>query len=152
MTQGTIVAICIAPSAGAPMTEVSAVDAIAGEGLAGDRYGAAQGSFSRGEIGRRQVTLINGQFFAGTPFTYADTRRNLVAANVELMDLIGREFDVGGARMIGLRYCDPCERPSKLSGKPGFRMAFFDRGGLVASVMTSGRITVGDPIVPGRRL
>jgi hypothetical protein len=151
MARGTVVAICIAPVAGAALTQAPSVEARAGEGLTGDRYGAAEGSFSRGEKGNRQVTLINALFFKGTHFEFTDSRRNLVTSGVELMDLIGREFDVGAARLLGVKYCDPCDRPSKLSGKAGFRDAFFDRGGLVASIIKSGRIAVGDAVIPGPR-
>lgn len=144
-----VVAICICPVAGEPMQIVQEVEAIAGFGLKGDRYSTGNGSFNRGSQGNRQVTLINGIFFKGTDFNFVDSRRNIVTMGVELMWLIGREFQIGNAHFRGLKYCDPCNRPSKLSGKnKSFKEEFFDRGGIIAEVIESGTIRLGDPIIP----
>lgn len=149
MSNGVVVAICIAHVARSPMTRVNAVEAIAGQGLKGDRYCTGEGSFNKEEVGRRQVTLINALFFKGSGFDYIDTRRNIVTRDVELMSLIGKEFQIGGARMRGVKYCDPCLRPSQSSGEGrSFKEAFFDRGGLIAEVLEGGLIKVKDPIVP----
>ena len=149
MADGRIVAICISPAKGEPMREVRQVRAIEGMGLEGDRYALGEGSFNQGQIGRRQVTLINGVFFPGSGFEFVDSRRNLVTVGVELMWLIGREFDVGEARLRGVKYCDPCKRPSRLLGKTvSFDHVFHDRGGLVAEVVRGGLIRVDDAIVP----
>lgn len=145
---GSVVAIYICPVAGEPMQYVSKAEAIAGCGLKGDRYCVGEGSFNRGNIGKRQVTFMNRPFLVGSGFKYADTRRNIITVGVELMWLIGREFQIGDARMRGVKYCDPCERPSKLSGKPGFKKAFHDRGGLVAEVLEGGMIEWGNQIIP----
>lgn len=68
---------------------------------------------------------------------------------VELMWLVGREFRIGDARFRGVKYCDPCKRPGKLSGNVNsFQEKFFDCGGLVAEVLEGGVIRVGDSIVP----
>lgn len=149
MPNGRVEAIFIAPAAGAPMQQVREVMAIAGRGLEGDRYAAVQGSYSKGELGRRQVTLINGIFFPGTDFDYAQSRRNIVTLGVELMWLIVREFWVGAALFRGKKYCEPCPRPSKLSGKSGsFETAFHDKGGLVAEILEGGLICEGDELIP----
>lgn len=146
---GTVVAIFIAPAKGEPMQEVQEVEAIAGVGLKGDRYAAGEGSYNRGSPGRRQVTLISGIFFEGSGFEYADSRRNIVTMGIELMWLIGREFQIGTARFRGVKYCDPCGRPSTLSGKErSFKEAFFDRGGLIAEVIGGSVIRKGDRIIP----
>jgi hypothetical protein len=147
---GTVAAICICPVAGGAMQQVDKVKAIAGHGLEGDRYASGQGSFNKREgLGVRQVTLINGQFFPGSGFDVTDSRRNIVTEGVELMWLIGREFQIGTARFRGLEYCDPCMRPSKLAGKQlSFKEAFFDRGGLIAEIIEDGLICVGDAVIP----
>lgn len=146
---GHVVAIYICPTAGGEMQSVQEVDALAGQGLKGDRYAAGEGSFNRGKQGNRQVTLINGIFFEESGFDFADTRRNIVTLGVELMWLIGREFTIGEARFRGVKYCDPCDRPSRLTGKKtSFKNTFLDRGGLVAEVVTDGVIKVGDSVIP----
>jgi len=148
MVNGNVVTICISPVAGGKMEEVEVVEAIAGAGLAGDRYSTGEGSFNRKRQGKRQVTLINAIFFKDSGFEYTDSRRNIVTHGVELMWLIGREFQIGRARFLGQHYCDPCLRPSHLSGKKQkFLEVFLDRGGLVAEIIESGTIKKGDPII-----
>lgn len=147
--KGIVRVICIGSVAGGSMQEVSSVEAIAGQGLKGDRYSTGEGSFNKGKQGSRQVTLMNSIFFEDSGFEFRDSRRNLFVEGVELMWLIGREFQIGTARFRGVKYCDPCQRPSKLSGKTkSFQQTFFDRGGLVAEVIESGVINIGDDVVP----
>ncbi len=142
-----VIAIFISPAAGKPMQQVEEVKAIAGRGLEGDRYYKGEGSFGQ-VIGKRQVSLINAAFFPGSGFYYIDCRRNIITAGVELMWLIGREFEIGTVKMRGLKYCDPCMRPSKLSKKEvSFKEAFHDRGGLIAEIIESGKIRTGSQIV-----
>jgi MOSC domain-containing protein YiiM len=64
------------------------------------------------------------------------------------MALVGKEFMIGGVRMRGVKYCDPCDRPDKLSKKIGFRERFSDRGGLIAEIINDGIIRLGDLVVP----
>ncbi len=153
MATGTVAAICICPSAGAEMQSVQEVEAIAGQGLKGDRYSTGEGSFNKGAKGRRQVTLINGIFFEGSSFEYIDSRRNIITFGVELMWLIGRDFQIGTAKFRGVKYCDPCTRPNKLGGEKlkdarPFKDVFYDRGGLLAEVIEDGIIKVGDAVIP----
>jgi hypothetical protein len=149
MAHGTVVGLFVSPEAGAPMQSVGGVLAIVGEGLSGDRYAKGRGSFNIGKQGRRQVTLINARFVDGSGFDYFETRRNIVVKDVELMDQIGHEFRIGEALLHGVKYCDPCMRPSKLSGKSlSFRDTFQDSGGLVAEVVEGGFIAVGHFIIP----
>ncbi len=146
---GTVLQICICPEAGAPMEEVVEVEAIACEGLKGDRYATGEGSFNRGRRGNRQITLMNTLFFEDSGFEFKESRRNIFVEGVELMWLIGREFKIGSATLYGVKYCDPCQRPSKLSNNSrSFQEAFFDRGGIIAEVIESGIIKIGDPVIP----
>ncbi len=146
---GIVKAIYICPIAGEPMHEVKEVEAIAGQGLKGDRYSTGEGSFNKGKQGIRQVTLMNTIFFDGSGFGFQNSRRNIFIEDVELMWLIGREFQIGTAKFRGVKYCDPCNRPSKLSGKTkSFKETFFDRGGLIAEIIEGGLIRVGDLVIP----
>ncbi len=143
MPRGKVVAIYICPTAGAPMQPVTEVEAIAGVGLKGDRYCTGKGSWNKGEVGKRQVTLMNARFFDRSGFYPADSRRNIFTDDVELMALIGTEFWIGSTVLRGVEYCAPCDRPDNLSGSIGFRQAFQDCGGLVAEVIVSGIIRRG---------
>ena len=131
------------------MQQVQEVKAIVGQGLEGDRYATGEGSFNKGKLGNRQVTLMNAIFFKESGFEFEDSRRNIFVEGVELMWLIGKEFQIGTARFRGVKYCDPCTRPSTLSGKSiSFKEMFFDRGGLIAEVIEGGDIKTGNQLIP----
>lgn len=146
---GTVVTICISPVAGQPMRKVKRVMAVSGAGLEGDRYCTGQGSFNKkGGVGKRQVTLMNVAFFERSGFKYVHSRRNIFVKNVELMYLIGKEFQIGAARFRGIKYCEPCDRPSGLiKHLKSFEETFLDGGGLVAEILEGGEIKVGDPVI-----
>ena len=150
--KGVVKAICTSRVAGEPMQEMPEALAIADQGLYGDRYATGDGSFNKGNQGNRQVTLMNAVFFGGSGFQFNESRRNLLVEGVELMWLIGREFQIGSACFRGIKYCDPCQRPSRLSGNAmRFQEVFLDRGGLIAEVIETGLIKVGDEVVPPPR-
>lgn len=147
MQTGKVISICIGQTAGAKMEEVQEVIAEAGNGLVGDRYYGGNGSFNKYEAGKRQVTFMNAMFFEGSGFSFVDSRRNIFLNGVELMDLIGKDFTVGEVTFRGVKYCDPCNRPNTLAGiKKSFRETFFDRGGLVAEIISNGTIRISDKV------
>ena len=74
------------------------------------------------------------------------TRRNIVTRGVPLIDLLDREFVIGGVVMRGLRLFEPCGHLEKVSKIPGIFRALEHRSGLKASILSDGVIRVGDPI------
>jgi hypothetical protein len=156
MFQGHVVAIFVAPAAGAPMEARGRVDAVAGAGLTGDRYATDTGTYSGTRIddALRAVTLIEreaivaAQTEAGIPLDEGETRRNLVTVGVPLNHLVGQEFTVGPVRMRGVNLSEPCAYLEGLT-RVGVRGALIHRGGLRAEILSGGPIGVGDRIVPG---
>jgi hypothetical protein len=145
-----VINIFICPTAGEPMQRVPSVRAIAGAGLEGDRYAIGAGSFNKGEEnrGKRQVTLIHARFFERSTFKPIESRRNILVDNMELMWTIGREFRLGAALIRGVKYCDPCDRVSRLANKrASFKLEFQDCGGLIAEIVEGGLIIPGDSII-----
>lgn len=148
-----VVSIFIAPNEGLEMQQVVYVTALAGKGLEGDRYAEGKGVWSKTRPKIRHVSLIAQEAIQAAnsealeSFSAEDTRRNIVTQGVDLNSLVGRTFWVGGVEMRGTELCHPCERPSKLSDKEGFKDAFVNRGGLRAEIMNDGEIKIGDPIV-----
>lgn len=151
MWQGILEEIWIAPTAGAPMQAVDSVEAISGQGLAGDRYFQKVGTFSYKEGPDREVTLIDAEIletFAteyGITFGPADARRNLVTRGVPLNDLMDQVFVVGDVQLKGLRLCEPCDYLQKLTGQavlPGL----VHRGGLRAQILNGGTLRRQDAI------
>jgi MOSC domain-containing protein YiiM len=148
-----LVAIFVAPSEGAPMEARAAIEAIAGVGLAGDRYAIGAGKYSGAGRGARDVTLIEREAVdavraedGGVPVTEAETRRNLVTEGVALNHLVGRTFRVGGVLLRGVKLAEPCVYLEQVTGREGVRAAFVHRGGLRAEILDGGELRVGDAI------
>ena len=152
--EGAVVALFIAPEAGAPMQAVEAARAVPGRGLEGDRYFEARGSFSRWPGPHRDVTLIAEEALAemareaGVTLAPEASRRNVLVRGVPLNDLIKQTFAVGEVRMEGLRLCQPCKYLARISGVPSVLPGLIKRGGLRARILDEGVIHVGDTIRP----
>ena len=155
---GNVLYIFVCSEKKEPMIGVRSIEVIAGRGLKGDRYERGIGAFSKSRDVVRHVTVIALEAVdeANIPlhrkFLPGETRRNIVTVGIapdDLNSLIGRTFTVGGVTMRGVELCDPCERPSAPSGKPGFALAFKNRGGIRAEVISGGIINIGDAIIVG---
>ena len=112
LTEARLVGIHICGRAGELPHALPQVRVIPGRGLAGDRYAAGIGTFSE-RPGKRDVTLIEAEVLenyrseTGKELSAAESRRNLLTRGVRLNELVGREFQVGGVRMRGLRLREP---------------------------------------------
>src|SRR5262245_23327479 len=147
---GRLLAIAIAPQAKGAMENVASIEAVAGEGLRGDRYGAGVGAaqFQGRRKPENEVTLIaseaieaaNGEF--KLTIEHLETRRNLLTEGVPLNDLVGKTFRVGAVQLKGLELCEPCGYLEKRTFA-GIKAALKRRGGLRCCVLQGGSIRVG---------
>ena len=143
--------IHIAPAEGAPTVEVREVRAVEGSGLEGDRYFVGAGKMSKRNEPEREITLIESEAIAAAAHDYrlelgmGDSRRNVVTRGVPLNHLVGRDFNVGEARLRGIKLCDPCGYLEGLT-KDGVRKALANRGGLNAQILSGGMIRAGDEV------
>lgn len=150
---GRVLEIHIAPGAGEETRCVPGVEAVAGRGLAGDRYASRTGSRSASQ-GARDVTLIEIEAFwelfgsTGINLYPGMMRRNIVTEGVRLESLIGREFTIGPVRLLGLRTCPPCHRLVQKLGMPCLLKEMARSGGIYAKILEGGPLRVGDAIVP----
>ena len=100
----------------------------------------------------KAVTLIEEETLQiaaaelGTEMFADKTRRNIVTRGVPLIDLLHREFVIGGVIMRGLRLFEPCGHLEKISKVAGIFRALEHRSGLKAAILSDGVIRVGDPI------
>ena len=152
---GPLEAIHLADREAGPMRAVAAVDAIAGVGLAGDRYALPlEGRDPTDEV--REVTLVEAEQIewlaaeTGIALEPGATRRNLTTRGVRLNDLVGRTFRVGDIRIQGVELCEPCAHMQEMVGRPVLR-PLVHRAGLRARLLDSGELRVGDPIVTDGR-
>jgi MOSC domain-containing protein YiiM len=145
-----VIAIYIGPRTGAPMLSTPSVQALAGQGLEGDRK-CRKADGTKPPDPAREVTLIESEALEaleredGIGLDPSQTRRNLVTRDVPLNHLVGREFRVGSVPLRGLRLCEPCGHLESLT-RPGVKAALTHRGGLRAQLLGDGEIRVGDPV------
>jgi MOSC domain-containing protein YiiM len=150
MWSGKLESIHIADAAKAPMQAISQVLAIPGVGLDGDRYALKQGTFYKPEP-EFELTLIEAEAVEAMAREYritiavGDARRNLVTRDVPLNHLVGREFEIGGVKVRGIRLCEPCSVLESLTGQPVIK-GLRHRGGLRAQILSEGTIRVGDAV------
>jgi len=131
------------------MSSLTSVEALAGIGLAGDRYAEAKNR--RGPD--YEVTLIESENIeaftrtTGRELTPEMPRRNIVTTGVRLNDLLGRRFSVGRAVFEGLELCEPCSLFARRTY--GEVIPFFrGKGGLRVRIVSGGMLSVGDLVSP----
>lgn len=155
-TNGIVEAIHTAPEAGADMQSKDEVEAVAEQGLKGDRYFKREGSWS-GEEGRplpaedRALTLFEAEALEiierdeGIDLEPADHRRNITTRGIAIDHLLDKRFRIGEAVCEGVEICEPCAYLESLTEK-GVLRALIHRGGLNVRITGSGTIRVGDSI------
>jgi hypothetical protein len=74
---GVVAAILVAPEREAPLHRVDSVEAIAGSGLAGDRYAKGIGTFNATGRGY-ELTLVEADALADVDLSWEQARRNIV--------------------------------------------------------------------------
>ncbi len=149
----TVEAICITPDGSTAMQQLESVEAIAGVGLAGDRYARGVGFYSSWptDPGAREVTLIEAETLdtlraSGIELAASEHRRNLTVRGVRLAELLGTRFAVGNVVLEGIRDCPPCVHLEEMTGKQQLVKALATTGGLRARIVVGGTIRVGDAI------
>jgi MOSC domain-containing protein YiiM len=96
-THGEVARIFVASERGSPMQSLASVEALADQGLRGDRYSQPKNS----QAPDNQVTLIeleNIEAFTRSTdlaLTPEMPRRNIVTRGIRLNDLCGKRFRVG---------------------------------------------------------
>jgi hypothetical protein len=141
---GTVAAILTTPDAEAPLSRVDEAEALAGRGLAGDRYAASRGTFSAPGRGY-ELTLVEAEVLDEIELSWEEARRNIVTRGISLNGLVGRRFRIGSVECIGRRLAEPCAHLEKLA-RPGLLRPLVHRGGLRADITKSGVIRLGDEI------
>ena len=148
--RGTLVAIFIADDAGGAMRRVQEVEAVAGVGLAGDRYAMGRGHWKRTDA--CQVTLVTEEDLrqaerrGGLSFADGQHRRNLVVRGIPLDAFRRRRVRIGEALLAFHRLRPPCGYLERL-GEPGTAKALGKGAGIGLSVVEGGVLRVGDPVL-----
>ena len=154
MADGWIEEILLSPTAVALPRSLPRARAVAGRGLAGDRYHAGTGTWSNYPVQTgTDLTLIEAEVLEAAGLPGPDARRNLVTRGIRLNELVGQEFMVGDVRLRGVELCEPClglGRALASARLPAANVVKWlsHRAGLRADVLSSGVIARGAKITP----
>jgi len=150
----TVSAIYLSAEASQAMQAVDSVEALAGQGLAGDRYAERRGFWQATDA--CQVTLIGADDLhraaRGRPQGLRDKldsghhRRNLVVEGIKGRDLEGRTFRIGEAVFAYQKPRPPCGHLDQIEGA-GLCKALGRHSGICLRVVEGGMVRVGDTIV-----
>ena len=149
--QGRVKEIFIAPTSAQAMVAVPNVRAFADRGLEGDRF--YRDSWNAVKRSDKAVSLIEDEVLEvagkeiGVDAIGILTRRNIVTRGVPLIELLGREFTIGGVRMRGIRLFEPCGHLVAVTKIPAIFKALEHRSGLKAAVLSDGEIQIGDAVM-----
>jgi MOSC domain-containing protein YiiM len=149
--QGVVISMHVAATGAAPMRSITSVQAVAGQGLEGDRYFSKLGTYSNEPGSGREVTLIEIEAIEGLRRDYqielgaGQVRRNIVTRGIPLNHFVEKKFKIGDVILRGTRLCEPCAHMEKLTVKGAMR-GLIHRGGLRAEIVKGGTIRVGDAI------
>lgn len=146
--RGVVTWIGLRPARREAVQVVEAVEAVPGQGLAGDRFrGRASGA------GKRQVTLIQAEHLpviaslvGRDDINPALLRRNIAVRGINLLALKDKCFKIGEALFETTGLCHPCSRMEEAFRDGGYN-AVRGHGGITARVLEGGWIRVGDEVV-----
>jgi MOSC domain-containing protein YiiM len=123
-----------------PAIEVAAIECVAGRGIEGDRY------FNHRQDYKGQITFFALEVFDQLcralevqDCSPSSVRRNVMTRDVDLNELIGKEFEVQGVRFYGTQECRPCYWMDRAI-TPGAEEFLKGRGGLRARILTDGTL------------
>jgi MOSC domain-containing protein YiiM len=138
---------------GQPLHSVEAIELVEARGISGDTRYFGRLSRDTGQPSRRQVTLIEREQIAehasalslsGIP--PGAVRSNIETTGVNLIALLGSEIEIGEAVLRLYAPRDPCAKMDVIC--QGLRARMLDRRqGVLAEVVRSGKVRVGDRIV-----
>lgn len=136
------------------MQNTEFIDAVAGRGIVGNPRYFDRVSRTTGKPTRRQISLIEREQIAEHAAALGlesiqpgAVRANIETQGVNLVTLVGRQIQIGEAVLLLYEPRLPCSKMDAVCA--GLRALMADnRQGVMAEVIQSGRIKVGDCIRP----
>jgi MOSC domain-containing protein YiiM len=144
--EGRVEGIYVTSEHGELPQPVDSARAVAGRGLEGNRY------FYDDAPPGRALTLIAAEAVEamerehGLSLEARETRRNVVTRDIDVNELVGKRFRIGGVECQGIELCEPCTDLQAMT-KPGVIKGLAHRGGLNADILSDGEISIGDAVV-----
>ncbi len=146
--EGRIKAIFISKSRNGILEFPEAVTVVAGKGIENDRYFEDANRKSRD----CEITFIESETIEAYNACHAvkidpwQPRRNILTQGIALNDLVGKRFSINGCVFEGVEICEPCELLRERTRKDAIKW-FQGKGGLRASVLTGGRVELGNKLI-----
>jgi MOSC domain-containing protein YiiM len=145
------------PEPGQSLQSVETFEVVEAKGVTGDARYFGRLSRDTGQPSRRQVTLIEREQIAEhaaalglSAIAPGAVRSNIETAGINLIALLGREVEIGEAVLYLYAPRDPCAKMDAIC--QGLRARMMDkRQGVLAEVIRSGTVRVGDRILLHRR-
>ena len=126
------------PKAKEPMVPSPSLLLIEGLGIEGDHHARPRSS--------RQVLLMAEENCEAFGLAPGEVRENIVTRGLDLQSLpAGTRLEIGGAALEITKDCEPCSFIDGL--RQGLRSRMIGRRGMLARVLRSGQIRVGDEIL-----
>ncbi len=127
-----------------PLRETARIECLAGHGIRGDRFFDYRDDY-KGQITffSREVFDELSRHFSLTNKSPAILRRNVIVSGIDLMELIGLDFELQGLRFRGTAHCKPCYWMDTAVA-PGAEQFLAGRGGLRARILSDGWLRIGD--------
>jgi MOSC domain-containing protein YiiM len=126
------------PASKHPMTEIEAVECVAGRGLRGDRFFGYRPEY------KGQLTLFSAEVLAALRAEFAlpglsgaALRRNILVDGLDLAACIGQKFSLQDVELEGMEECRPCYWMNEAVA-PGAEDWLRGRGGLRCRVQGTG--------------
>ena len=139
---------------GAALQAVEAIELVADQGIQGDQRYFGRRSKLTGQPTHRQVTLLEREQIAEhaaamglQSIAPGAVRSNIETIGINLISLLGQEVEIGTAVLLLHSPRDPCAKMDAIC--QGLRTRMMNRRqGVLAQVVRSGTIRVGDAICP----
>jgi len=133
---------------------ISSMELVAEKGIKEDRRYFGRISRGTGKPARRQVTLIEREQIAEHAIALGletippgVVRSNIETAGIDLQVLVGCEVEIGEARLHFYEPRQPCAKMDAI-GQGLRQLMQNNRQGVLAEVVRSGTVRVGDAIRP----
>ncbi len=135
-----------------PLQSVDAIDLVTAKGILNDMRYFDRLSRSTGQPSRRQVSLIEREQIAEHAAALGlqsippgAVRANIETLGINLVALVGQQVRIGGTVLFLFEPRKPCAKMDAICS--GLReLMLDDRQGVLAEVVRSGKIRVGDSI------
>jgi MOSC domain-containing protein YiiM len=153
--KGRVASLHLHPEKGGePLRSVEQIEVVAEKGIVGNprKFGAI--SRSTGQPSKRQVSLMEREQIAEHATTLGlqnippgAVRSNIETSGIDLIALVGKQIQIGGAILFFYEARTPCEKMDRICR--GLRALMENnRQGVLAQVVRNGTIRVGDALTP----